>query len=146
MLFSGYISNVSKVFSLKSSPNTQAVFFTIMRNSKEGAKYIKCLTYSKSLINDLLVSNENNILVVESGYPDTSYSKDYVNSKTGKEGILLQHFLVTDAYVDGLETLKNEIKEPSKEEVLKIVEEKEEVKEFDWDWDLDTKETNTNEN
>lgn len=142
MLFRGFISNVSKPFALKSSQNKTGMFFTVMKNHEGNSKYIKCLTYSKSLIEDLMISNDNNTIVVESGYPDTSYSREYTNTKTGKEGLYLQHFLVTDAYVEGLHD------EPTKEEVLKIVEEpkkeifREDVKEFDWDWDLDTKENN----
>lgn len=154
MLFSGYVSNVSKPFELKSKPNTEGCFFTLMVNSGEkSAKYIKCLTYSKSLITVLLQSTKNTIILVENGYPDTSYSKEYVNTATHKEGVYLQHFVVTGWSEYGiLET--QEQKDRVFQEELDRARQKNQsqpateptTKTFDWDWDLDEIPKGENEN
>lgn len=145
MLFSGYVSSVSKPFELKSKPNTEGCFFTLMVNSGEkSAKYIKCLTYSKSLITVLLQSTKNTIILVENGYPDTSYSKEYVNTATQKEGVYLQHFVVTGWSEYGVLEI-HEQEEKILQDKLDRVRQKIEsqqvteptTKTFEWDWDLD---------
>lgn len=140
MLFSGYVGSVSKPFNLKSSPNSMGMFFTLMVNGGDkSAKYIKCLTYNKNLIYALEHSTKDTIIIVENGYPDTSFSKDYINKATNKEGVYLQHFVVTAWSYLGEEIQIKE--EPTKEEVLKILEEPTKQKDEldDWNWDDESK-------
>lgn len=158
MLFSGIVCDVSKSFQLKGTNGGNGIFFTVMKNNKGSAKYIKCLTSNSTLIKDLLtMSGSNEIyIIVKCGYPDTSYSKDYYNTKTQKEGVYLQHFVVTNAIVD-MREIKEDDNFDEQEVIVKKSEKvdndeawaditKEEKNTFDWDWDLDedTKENNEN--
>lgn len=116
MLFSGFVSNVSKPFALKSNQNVKGVFFTLMvNNGDKNAKYIKCLTYSKTLIDVLENSTNFTVIRVLKGYPDTSYSKDYLNIVTRKEGLSIQHFVVTSWDTVFNNELEEHIKDSSSE-------------------------------
>lgn len=132
MLFSGIVCDVSKSFQIKGNNGSNAIFFTIMKNTKGSAKYIKCLTSDENLINDLVRNSKSNdiFMIVNDGYPDTSYSKDYLNTVTNKQGVYLQHFVVTNALIN-----MKEVKQENTPEISKN-------QNFDWDWDLDTKENN----
>lgn len=155
MLFNGMVADVSKAFQVKAQHGGTGIFFTVMRNINNSAKFIKCVTYNSQLITDLLMMSASRsiYIIVKGGYPDTSYSKDYLNTVTNKQGVYLQHFVVTNAIVDMRELGEDDDEE---EEVIKSEKvdndeawaeiTKDDPKELEIDWDWETKETKTNEN